>query len=142
MMLVKYPFFYNIVVQIGRMTKHEGLFIYNQLEQRITESYGDTSTIKRCMQFVVRTLINLELLSNPKSGTYQLRKSIVIKYDNVIAWLTEVSVRAQGNSSKSMSAIINDPAWFPFEINFNENKLSSNIRLDVHHQANDAIIFL
>ena len=94
------------------------------------------------MQFVVRTLINLELLSNPKSGTYQLRKSIVIKYDNVIAWLTEVSVRAQGNSSKSMSAIINDPAWFPFEINFNENKLSSNIRLDVHHQANDAIIFL
>ena len=142
MMLVKYPFFYNIVVQIGRMTKHEGLFIYNQLEQRITESYGDTSTIKHCMQFVVRTLINLELLSNPKSGTYQLRKSIVIKYDNVIAWLTEVSVRAQGNSSKSMSAIINDPAWFPFEINFNENKLSSNIRLDVHHQANDAIIFL
>lgn len=142
MMLVKYPFFYNIVVQIGRMTKHEGLFIYNQLEQRITEIYGDTSTIKRCMQFVVRTLINLELLSNPKSGKYQLRKSIVIKYDNVIAWLTEVSVRAQGNSSKSMSAIINDPAWFPFDINFNENRLSSNIRLDVHHQANDAIIFL
>lgn len=142
MMLVKYPFFYNIVVQIGRMTKHEGLFIYNQLEQRITEIYGDTSTIKRCMQFVVRTLINLELLSNPKSGTYQLRKSIVIKYDNVIAWLTEVSVRAQGNSSKSMSAIINDPVWFPFDINFNENRLSSNIRLDVHHQANDAIIFL
>ncbi len=142
MMLVKYPFFYNIVVQIGRMTKYEGLFIYNQLEQRITEIYGDTSTIKRCMQFVVRTLINLELLSNPKSGTYQLRKSIVIKYDNVIAWLTEVSVRAQRNSSKSMSAIINDPAWFPFDINFNENRLSSNIRLDVHHQANDAIIFL
>ena len=142
MMLVKYPFFYNIVVQIGRMTKHEGLFIYNQLEQRITEIYGDTSTIKRCMQFVVRTLINLELLSNPKSGTYQLRKSIKIKHDNVIAWLTEVSVRAQGNSSKSMSAIINDPAWFPFDINFNENRLSSNIRLDVHHQANDAIIFL
>ncbi|HEF0062306.1 TPA: hypothetical protein R8G75_002056 [Citrobacter pasteurii] len=142
MMLVKYPFFYNIVVQIGRMTKHEGLFIYNQLEQRITESYGDTSTIKRCMQFVVRTLINLELLSNPKPGTYQLRKSIVIKHDKVIAWLTEVSVRAQGNSSKSMSAIINDPAWFPFDINFNENRLSSNIRLDVHHQANDAIIFL
>lgn len=142
MMLVKYPFFYNIVVQIGRMTKHEDLFVYNQLEQRITENYGDTSTIKRCLQFVVRTLMNLELLSNPKSGMYQLRKSIAINHDNVIAWLTEVSVRAQGNSSKSMSAIINDPAWFPFDINFNENRLSSNIRLDVHHQANDAIVFL
>lgn len=142
MMLVKYPFFYNIVVQIGRMTKHEGLFVYNQLEQRITESYGDTSTIKRCLQFVVRTLMNLELLSNPKPGMYQLRKSIPINHDNVASWLTEVSVRAQGNSSKSMSAIINDPAWFPFDINFNENRLSSNIRLNVHHQANDAIIFL
>jgi len=142
MMLVKYPFFYNIVVQIGRMTKHEGLFIYNQLEQRITEIYGDTSTIKRCMQFVIRTLMNLELLFNPKSGTYQLRKSILINHDSVVAWLTEVSVRAQGNSSKSMSSIINDPAWFPFDINFNENRISSNIRLDIHHQANDTIIFL
>ncbi|EOG1984943.1 TPA: hypothetical protein ACK1SE_003550 [Proteus mirabilis] len=142
MMLVKYPFFYKIVVQIGRMIKHEGLFIYNQLEQRITDSNGDnTSTIKHCKQFVVRTLINLELLSNPKSGAYQLRKSIVINHDNVIAWLAQVSVRAQENSSKSMPAIINDPVWFPLDINLNENILSSNIRLDIHHQANDSAIF-
>ena len=142
MMLAKYPFFYNVASQIGRMAKHEGLFIYSQLEQRITENYGDTSTIKRCIQFVVRTLMNLELLSNPKQGLYQLRKPITINHDSVIAWLVEVSVRAEGNSSKSMSAISNDPAWFPFDINFNENRLSSNTRLDVHHQANDAIVFI
>ncbi|WP_446915439.1 hypothetical protein, partial [Klebsiella pneumoniae] len=81
----------------------------------ITENYGDTSTIKRCLQFVVRTLMNLELLSNPKSGMYQLRKAIRISHDSIVAWLVEVSVRAQGNSSKSMTAIINDPAWFPFD---------------------------
>ncbi|HHQ4546231.1 TPA: hypothetical protein ACSP15_002896, partial [Aeromonas veronii] len=142
MMLAKYPFFYNVTAQIGKMAKHEGLFIYKQLEQRITEVYGDTSTIKRCIQFVVRTLINLELLSNPKQGVYQLRKPISIAHDEVKSWLAEVSVRAEGNSSKSLSAISNDPAWFPFYINFNENRLTSNFRLDVHHQANDAIIFI
>ncbi len=142
MMLAKYPFFYNVTAQIGKMAKHEGLFIYKQLEQRITEVYGDTSTIKRCIQFVVRTLINLELLSNPKQGVYQLRKPISIAHDDVKSWLAEVSVRAEGNSSKSLSAISNDPAWFPFYINFNENRLTSNFRLDVHHQANDAIIFI
>lgn len=142
MMLAKYPFFYSVTAQIGRMAKHEGLFVYNQLEQRITETYGDTSTIKRCIQFIVRTLMNLELLSNPKQGVYQLRKPIIIKYNNVIAWLVEVSVRAEGNNSKSMTSIRNDPAWFPFEIDFNENKLSSNNRLDFHHQSDDVIIFI
>ncbi len=142
MMLAKYPFFYNVTAQIGKMAKHEGLFIYKQLEQRITEVYGDTSTIKRCIQFVVRTLINLELLYNPKQGVYQLRNSISIAHDDVKSWLAEVSVRAEGNSSKSLSAISNDPAWFPFYITFNEHRLTSNVRLDVHHQANDAIVFI
>lgn len=142
MMLAKYPFFYNVTAQIGKMAKHEGLFIYKQLELRITEVYGDTSTIKRCIQFVVRTLINLALLSNPKQGVYQLRKPISIVHENVMSWLAEVSVRAEGNSSKSLSAISNDPTWFPFYINFNENRLTSNVRLDVHHQTNNAIVFI
>lgn len=142
MMLVKYPFFYYVISQIGRMTKHEGTFIYSQLEHRITESYGDTSTIKRCMQFIVRTLMNLDLLANPKQGLYQLRKPIKIEIPDIMAWLVESSVRADGNSSKSMDMITNDPVWFPFQIVFNEDRLSQNPRLDVHHQASGAIIFI
>lgn len=142
MMLIKYPFFYEVVSQIGRMTKYEGLFIYSQLEQRITETYGDTSTIKRCIQFVVRTLINLNLLANPKQGLYQLKKPIPINQKEVIAWLAEISVRAEGNTSKRMESIANDPVWFPFKIVFDENQLFQNSRLDVHHQASGAVIFI
>lgn len=142
MMLVKYPFFYNVVSQIGRMTKHDGLFLYNQLEQRITETYGDTSTIKRCMQFVVRTLMNLDLLANPKQGLYQLKKPIMITQKEVISWLVEISVRAEGNTSKSMDSIVSDPVWFPFKITFNENHLFQDPRFDVHHQASGAVIFI
>lgn len=142
MMLVKYPFFYNVVSQIGRMTKHDGLFLYNQLEQRITEAYGDTSTIKRCMQFIVRTLMNLDLLANPKQGLYQLKKPITITQKEVIAWLVEISIRAEGNTSKSMDSIVGDPVWFPFRIAFDENQLLQNPHFDVHHQASGAVIFI
>lgn len=142
MMLVRYPFFYDVVSQIGRMTKYEGIFLYNQLEQRITETHGDTSTIKRCIQFVVRTLINLNLLANPRQGIYQLKKTIPITQVSVISWLAEISVRAEGNTSKRMDSIANDPVWFPFQIDFDENQLHQNSRLDVHHQASGAVIFI
>mgnify|MGYP000318392070 CR=1 FL=1 len=83
MMLAKYPFFKSVVEQIGRLTKLNDSFLYSQLEQRITENYGDTSTIKRSMQFVVRTLMNLELLANPKQGIYQLRKPIQVNNPSI-----------------------------------------------------------
>ncbi len=49
MMLSKYPFFAFVVGQIGKLTKLNDTFIYSQLEDRVTEQYGDTSTIKRSM---------------------------------------------------------------------------------------------
>ena len=142
MMLVKYPFFYNVVSQVGKMARHDGEFIYNQLEQRIVEVYGDTSTIKRCMQFVVRTMINLEMLSNPALGLYKLKRPVQIQQPELCSWLAEVSIRASGNTSKSLDAIVVDPAWFPFDIQFNEYCISLNPRLELHHQANGSVVFL
>ena len=105
MMLAKYPFFKSVVEQIGKLTKLNDSFIYSQLEQRITETYGDTSTIKRSMQFVVRTLMNLELLANPKQGVYQLRKPILVTKPEIKAWLVEASIYSESVTSRSLNAI-------------------------------------
>lgn len=142
MMLAKYPFFKSVVGQIGRLTKLNDSFLYSQLEQRITESYGDTSTIKRSMQFVVRTLMNLELLENPKQGLYKLAKPIPVKDGVIKAWLVEASVYSAQVSSRSFNAICDETVWFPFELYFDENELSHNSRLEVHHQSSDVIVFV
>lgn len=142
MMLAKYPFFKSVVEQIGKLTKLNDTFIYSQLEQRITETYGDTSTIKRSMQFVVRTLMNLELLSNPKQGVYQLRKPISVSKPEIKAWLVEASIYSESVTSRSLNAINDETVWFPFNLYFDESDLSSNSRLEPHHQFSDTVIFI
>jgi len=142
MMLAKYPFFKSVVEQIGRLTKLNDSFLYSQLEQRITENYGDTSTIKRSMQFVVRTLMNLELLANPKQGIYQLRKPIQVNNPSIKSWLVEASVYSEQVTSRSLTAINDEHVWFPFELYFDENDLSHNDRLEAHHQTADVIVFV
>jgi hypothetical protein len=142
MMLAKYPFFKAVVLQIGRLTKLNDSFLYSQLEQRITENYGDTSTIKRSMQFVVRTLMNLDLLANPKQGVYQLRKPINVNNSAVKAWLVEASVYSAQVTSRSLTAINDENVWFPFELFFDENDLNHNARLEAHHQSTDVIVFV
>lgn len=142
MIISKYPFFYYVASQIGRMAKYDNLFIYSQLELRVSENYGDTSTVKRCMQFVVRTLINIGVLANPKTGLYQLRKPLKITPPKLIAWVAEATIRANDSQSKSVEFISSDPAWFPFEINLNEETLSSSSLLDLHHQPSGAVAFI
>lgn len=142
MMLAKYPFFTFVVSQIGRLTKLNDSFVYSQLEQRVTENYGDTSTIKRSMQFVVRTLMNLEVLANPKQGIYQLQKPISVDVAEVKAWLTEACILSEQRSSRSLTTIGDDPAWFPFELSFQPHELASNQRLEVHHQSSDVVVFI
>ncbi|SHG84678.1 hypothetical protein SAMN05216361_3080 [Marisediminitalea aggregata] len=142
LMIAKYPFFYFVVGQIGRIARHDGVFVYSQLEQRVTEAHGDTSTIKRSMQFVVRTLMNLEVLSNPKTGMYQLRKPLIVHADELIAWLAEAVIHANDEKSRSLDKINNEPAFFPFEVVFNEGNLINATMLDLHHQASDTVVFV
>lgn len=142
LLIAKYPFFYFVVLQLGRIARHDGTFLYSQLEQRVTEEFGDTSTIKRSMQFVVRTLVNLEILSSPKTGLYQLRKPLVLASQELIAWLAEAVIHANNEKSRSLDRINNDPALFPFEVCFTESNLGGSANLDLHHQTTDSIVFV
>ncbi|MEC6898389.1 hypothetical protein [Photobacterium piscicola] len=142
MMLAKYPFFSFVVAQIGKLTKLNDTFIYSQLEDRVTEQYGDTSTIKRSMQFVVRTLMNLEVLKNPKQGVYELNKAMSIVQPEIKGWLIEAIMLSNQSSSRSLSSINDDSVWFPFTLYFDASDVQSNRELEAHLQSSDTIVFL
>ncbi len=142
MMLSKYPFFAFVVSQIGKLTKLNDSFIYSQLETRVTEQYGDTSTIKRSMQFVVRTLMNIEVLKNPKQGVYELNRPIKIENSEIKGWLIEAIMLSNQSSSRSLSSINDDNVWFPFELFFDLSDVQSNNQLEAHLQSSDTVVFM
>ncbi|WP_434567668.1 hypothetical protein QFW85_26810 [Vibrio chagasii] len=142
MMLSKYPFFSFVAGQIGKLTKLNDTFIYSQLEDRVTEQYGDTSTIKRSMQFVVRTLMNLEVLKNLKQGVYELNTAVSIEQPEVKGWLVEAIMRSNQSSSRSLSSINDDTVWFPFKLFFDLSDVQTNKELEAHLQSSDTVVFL
>jgi len=142
MMLSKYPFFAFVVGQIGKLAKLNDTFIYSQLEGRVTEHYGDTSTIKRSMQFVVRTLMNLGVLKNTKQGVYELTQPLVIEHSEIKGWLVEAIMLSNQTSSQSLSSINDDTVWFPFEVFFDETAVHTNKELEPHIQSSDVIVFM
>lgn len=142
MMLSKYPFFAFVVSQIGKLTKLNDTFIYSQLESRVTEQYGDTSTIKRSMQFVVRTLMNIEVLKNPKQGVYELNRPIKIENSEIKGWLIEAILLSNQSSSRSLSSINDDNVWFPFDVFFTHSDVQSNNQLEAHLQSSDIVVFI
>lgn len=142
MMLSKYPFFAFVVGQIGKLTKLNDTFMYSQLEDRVAEQYGDTSTIKRSMQFVVRTLMNLEVLKNPKQGVYELNTAVSIEQPEVKGWLVEAIMHSNQSSSRSLSSINDDTVWFPFKLFFDLSDVQTNKELEAHLQSSDTVVFL
>ncbi|WP_108651329.1 hypothetical protein [Dongshaea marina] len=142
MMLSKYPFFAFVVGQIGKLTKLNDTFMYSQLEERVAEQYGDTSTIKRSMQFVVRTLMNLDVLRNPEQGVYGVSRPLKIESSEIKGWLVEAIMLSNQSSSRSLSSINDDSVWFPFEIFFDLSDVQTNKELEAHLQSSDIVVFM
>ena len=51
-----YPFFFDVMTQIGRLLKLQDSFSSNQIARRIVEKWGDTQRVKRSVGHVLQTL--------------------------------------------------------------------------------------
>ena len=79
-----YPFFFDVMTQIGRLLKLQDSFSSNQIARRIVEKWGDTQRVKRSVGHVLQTLKlwdvieplqKISLYRNPKNN-YIPRKKI------------------------------------------------------------------
>lgn len=54
--ITNYPFFFDVMAQIGRLLKLQDSFSSNQITRRIVEKWGDTQRVKRSVGHVLQTL--------------------------------------------------------------------------------------
>ena len=82
--ITNYPFFFDVMTQIGRLLKLQDSFSSNQIARRIVEKWGDTQRVKRSVGHVLQTLKlwdvieplqKISLYRNSKN-TYLPRKKI------------------------------------------------------------------
>jgi len=54
--ITNYPFFFDVMTQIGRLLKLQDSFSSKQVSRRIVEKWGDTQRVKRSVGHVLQTL--------------------------------------------------------------------------------------
>lgn len=141
MVSAAYPFWFNVAKHVGRLLKLQNEITQKQIIDRLKEQYGDRQTISRYGQFVIRSFIDWNVLSDSASkGCYRQKKLIQID-DMLLSLLAEVSIFASYEDKISLTSLINHPAFFPFSIpNMTANIISKNKRISVFHHGMDNIL--
>ena len=66
-----YPFFCDVVASVGKLLALNGQANLSQVRRRMTESWGDRSTLPRAIQRVLRSMVQWGVLRDrPARGTF------------------------------------------------------------------------
>jgi hypothetical protein len=139
MCLATYPFFNEVVRQIGRLSNLQERFTIDQVRRRVVEGWGDTERVRRSVRHIVQTLRDWGvLLSEEEKGTYSKNTPINIEMMALKVWLVEAQLISNGAGAISLRTALEGPTLFPFKIgHIAARELERNQRLTVFRHALD-----
>jgi hypothetical protein len=112
-----YPFWGTVAASVGRLLRLQGTASAAQVQRRVREHFGERETVSRAARRIIRTLVDWGVLAEAaEKGVY--RQSVVKLIDDprLIAWLVESALHAHSNGSAALTALLDAPSLFPFQL--------------------------
>ena len=136
MMTATYGFFRAVAEHAGRLLSLQGSFTLVQLTRRMSEDWGDRSTLSRAVQRIVRSMVQWGvLLDSGDKGVYAgTGKALTISDECSELLLEAVLVHLDGGSIPVDQAT-RHPAFFPFNLGLSAHGLRRSTRFVVHRQG-------
>lgn len=132
MTLVAYPFFADMVATIGRLGALQGTVSRQQIRRRITEMWGERTTIERAWPRAIATLLNWKVIERThERDVYRIAEPVAVADQRVRRWLLEAHYIARGDGSIPFVDLVHGPALFPFRLSLSAYDLRNHPRLDV-----------
>ena len=144
MCMATYPFFRSVASAVGRLTAVQGTASLSQITRRVTQRWGERSTVTRAVQRVVRSLVLWGVLTEEDDrGVFaQAAKLRLQGADSAGAWLLEAALAEFGGAPRPLDALRNDAALFPFSLEVPAKKLAARPGLEIHRQGLDKDMIL
>ena len=117
-----YSFFRDVCIITGRLASIQGVFVRNEIHQRMLEKYGNIGSVPRATDRVLQSLVNWNLLQL-KSRTYELHSIWKISPD-IASWLAEALVVANPQQRLPVSDLIHSPELLG--INLERNNITKS----------------
>ena len=140
LLIAKKKLFADVARFIGRTTKLNSSFTYAQVQKRMVELYGDTETVKRHLRSVLKTLVEFGVVIRGTSRSYQVSDRKLMVNVGLKNWLLYALLISEDVMSRSLTNIIDDAIWFPFDFNVQSNEVEQSW-FELHQQGNELVIF-
>jgi len=133
-----HPFFFDAATHVGKLIKLNGTANRSQIKRRMTETWGDRSTLERTIQHVLRSLAQWGLLRAGQEHGSLIGPTQRIPIGEDVGQLLALSVLlAQGKGSQ-MSHLIDHPALFAFAPHLSARTLMRNPIFRVQRQGDQS----
>ncbi len=133
-----HPFFFDVATQVGKLIKLHGQANRSQIKRRMTETWGDRSTLERTIQHVLRSLTHWGLLRAGEEHGAIVGPAYRISLGDDIGQLLLHAVLLAHGKGLPFSHLIDHPALFPFAIQVTARDLMRNPIFRVQRQGDQS----
>lgn len=139
MCIATYPFFRSVAAATGRLTAVQGTASLSQITRRVTQQWGERTTVIRAVQRIVRSQVLWGVLrETPDPGVFSPAAKVRMRRNHPAGpWLLDAALIDSGRSPRPLHALRNDAALFPFSLEVMAKELAARPGIEVHRQGLD-----
>ena len=136
MLLMAFPIFRDIASGMGRLLSLQGDVSLAQLQRRLTEEYGERSTVSRASQRIVRSMVEWGAVTEAeKRGTLLPAEKHITDSPDLQLWLMEALLTAKDAETVEATQLLKSHELFPFSIDIGIRDLRRSDHFVVHRQG-------
>ena len=128
--MAAYPYFGSHASVIGRLLGLQETVSAQQIRRRITQHWGDRSTVHRTSRHVVRTMVAWGVLAESGKGVYKRGDRAKVMAPAALRLIGAVLFRNAGGAME-LVRLMSHPALFPFEFDLDVTDIRGNGGLEV-----------
>ncbi len=133
-----HPFFFDVATHVGKLIKLHGQANRSQIKRRMTETWGDRSTLERAIQHVLRSMTQWGLLRSGEEHGSLIGPAQRININDEVGELLVHSILLGHGKGLPFSHLINHPALFPFAVAATARDLMRNPIFRVQRQGDQS----
>jgi len=133
-----HPFFFDVATHVGKLIKLHGQANRSQIKRRMTETWGDRSTLERTIQHVLRSLAEWGLLRAGEERGAIICSAQRISLGDEIGQLLLHSVLLGHGKGLQYPYLVDHPALFPFAVHVSVQDLMMNPVFRVQRQGDQS----
>lgn len=138
MVIATHPFFFDVATHVGKLLALHGQVNRTQIKRRMTESWGDRSTLERTIQHVLKSMAQWGVLhAGSEKGSLVASRSPIQTSQGVAELLIHGVLLSQG-CGMPLPQLANHPALFPFKLQTNPARLREHEGLRVQRQGDQS----